>query len=607
MNRLLLFFVGTCLSLASRSQNTLVIQPDILEARITPYLYGAGAEDVNHEIYGGLYDQMIFGESFEEPDTRGDGVSHMWRVGAQTGGARYQRIEGDALNGQAYQVLQHDAEQGEAVLVNQGLNHWGICVQKGKTLVGGLFLRGDAPLVSVALQSGDGSLEYARCRVKLERGEYPHGWQKYIFRLRSQQGDDQARFAICLGGMGRVEVDQVSLFHSARDQYRRRPYRADIAEAFTCQGLTFLRYGGSMVNAPGYLTRSMMGPAHARPPYKGWWYPYSTHGFGIAEFCEFGRLQGYEMSFAINIEDQPEDVIALLHTIQHCKVKYLEIGNEEVLWNGDVQAEYEHYTERFLALYEAIHPVFPDLQFVIAAWCRADSPNVEKLFRTLDGKAAYWDFHPWTNDFASALQVEPELRRMQRMFYSWNPSTTMRCAIFEENGDTHNLRRALCHVIVQNAVRRMGDFVLTTCPANALEPYLQNDNGWNQGQIFFTPSQVWGMPPYYAQQMASEHHQPFLVRSKMTQKNPQLDVTVTRDRKGSSLMVHVVNMSDRVESLSLSADGYHAVAQTILQGDLNDENLPDSPCRVVPQTQKLQDKASVVLPACSYSIIEMAR
>lgn len=24
-------------------------------------------EDVNHEIYGGLYDQKIFGESFEEP------------------------------------------------------------------------------------------------------------------------------------------------------------------------------------------------------------------------------------------------------------------------------------------------------------------------------------------------------------------------------------------------------------------------------------------------------------------------------------------------------------------------------------------------------------
>ena len=35
--------------------------------RVTPWMYGSCIEDVNHEIYGGLYDQKIFGESFEEP------------------------------------------------------------------------------------------------------------------------------------------------------------------------------------------------------------------------------------------------------------------------------------------------------------------------------------------------------------------------------------------------------------------------------------------------------------------------------------------------------------------------------------------------------------
>ncbi len=35
--------------------------------RISPLLNGACIEDVNHEIYGGLYSQMIFGESFQEP------------------------------------------------------------------------------------------------------------------------------------------------------------------------------------------------------------------------------------------------------------------------------------------------------------------------------------------------------------------------------------------------------------------------------------------------------------------------------------------------------------------------------------------------------------
>lgn len=36
---------------------------------IGPYLTGACIEDVNHEIYGGIYSQMVFGESFQEPST----------------------------------------------------------------------------------------------------------------------------------------------------------------------------------------------------------------------------------------------------------------------------------------------------------------------------------------------------------------------------------------------------------------------------------------------------------------------------------------------------------------------------------------------------------
>src|SRR5579871_5881860 len=35
--------------------------------KVSRHLTGACIEDVNHEIYGGLYSQMIFGESFQEP------------------------------------------------------------------------------------------------------------------------------------------------------------------------------------------------------------------------------------------------------------------------------------------------------------------------------------------------------------------------------------------------------------------------------------------------------------------------------------------------------------------------------------------------------------
>ena len=46
---------------------TITIHADQVLHTNSPYLTGACIEDVNHEIYGGLYSQMIFGESFQEP------------------------------------------------------------------------------------------------------------------------------------------------------------------------------------------------------------------------------------------------------------------------------------------------------------------------------------------------------------------------------------------------------------------------------------------------------------------------------------------------------------------------------------------------------------
>src|SRR5512133_1707977 len=42
------------------------VQVEAVAGKLSPYLVGACIEDVNHEIYGGLYSQLLFGESFEE-------------------------------------------------------------------------------------------------------------------------------------------------------------------------------------------------------------------------------------------------------------------------------------------------------------------------------------------------------------------------------------------------------------------------------------------------------------------------------------------------------------------------------------------------------------
>src|SRR5882762_518141 len=46
---------------------TITVNADQVLHTNSPYLTGACIEDVNHEIYGGIDSQMIFGESFAEP------------------------------------------------------------------------------------------------------------------------------------------------------------------------------------------------------------------------------------------------------------------------------------------------------------------------------------------------------------------------------------------------------------------------------------------------------------------------------------------------------------------------------------------------------------
>lgn len=779
----------------SAEVNCLVVNPEDVQAHITPYLYGAGMEDVNHEVYGGFYDQMLFGESFEEgPRAQGirdmQAYDHPWNVqgeevyiaGCQTaklvytplvlekgsaevdvrydglpgsgnaaglclsvsecgdgadhfrgyevslhGSGRYlilgkhdqdfrsighypmsyeatewnrlrvdidgahlivslngtrvfewedkedplpsgqvalrtyevdasyrrfilsqgtqsisvgftpvenEEVSGmwegysddssnahftllhgrEAKHGAQAQQMENRSESGIVGLSNMGLNRWGISLRKGHELTGSVWVRGKASHLYAVLTSQDGAKRYA-----IEELPSPgKKWKRVSFRLNPSEDDSCACFRFEMLGRGSVAFDAAELMHTSEDQYKGLPLRADIGEMFHAEGLTFLRYGGSMVNSPEYRYAHMRGERHLRPPYKGFWYRYSSNGFGIREFVDFADVEGYERSFAVNIEDDPEDCAQMIRDLRG-RVRYVEIGNEEVLVAQRASEQYDHYVERFLLLSEAMRKEDPQLQFVCAAWWRPESEDVKRTFLALDGKAAFWDYHPGVDDYESARKVEGDLRLMKQRFLEWNPHTTMRCAVFEENGNSHRVRRMLCHAIVQNAVRRMGDFVLCTCPANALEPFGQNDNGWNQGQIFFTPSQAWGMPPYYGQQLASQNHEPLLVSGSLLNENPSLDITVTRSEDARTIVLHIVNTDRAAHNLALQIQGWQGVdraSMSILRGEEDERNTPEQPCRIVPHCEAIHLQPhfvrsipwyTLLIPSSSYLVLRLDR
>ena len=59
--------------------------------------------------------------------------------------------------------------------------------------------------------------------------------------------------------------------------------------------------------------------------------------------------------------------------------------------------------------------------------------------------------------------------------------STIKGAIFEENGNQHGMSRALAQARNANRAACMGDFLRIDVPASALQLFTRNDNGWDQG------------------------------------------------------------------------------------------------------------------------------
>lgn len=533
--------------------------------------------------------------------------------------AKYSIIQNDAANSLKSQQIEYLSGKGQAGIVNRGLNKWGIAIKAGHKMVGSIYLKGNySGTVTLSLQNRNGTVTEATKSIPNITKE----WKKYVFELIPRVNDNNARVAIYMNCPGKIDIDQI-MISDIDNSFNKLPVRNDIGKAMVKEGLTFLRYGGSMVNAPDYKFKNMIGERSQRKQYKGFWYPYSTNGFGIEEFLQFCEAAGFVPAFAVNVNETSQDMADMIEYlkgpstsmwgakrvaaghVKPYKVNYIEIGNEEVIGTNDPGA-YQKYVEDFKRIRKAILSKDSTIKFICSAWWRPDTPgNMKMVFKALDGEAAYWDYHPLAENLNAGKAVASDLKTMQNYFKEWNPKSTMKCTIFEENGTTHNLQRALAHATLQNAARRAGNFVLATCAANALEPYLQNDNGWNQGQVFFTPSQVWGMPPYYAQQMAAHYHMPLRIKSIAPL---SLDIVAATDSSRSKIVIYAVNTTCSNISSNISFKGVNKMrsAKTItLQGLLTDENTPENPQKIAFKERpiNLKDVITYTFAPYSYTIL----
>ena len=653
------------------------VEPQQIIHKISPYLTGACIEDVNHEIYGGLYSQMIFGEAFEEepmeiiPERNPAfaGLSgtvsclaereyladrseiRSWqpfRKGSAQG--RLKATQMRSRRGCRSQQIEFLEGRGEVGIENRGLNRWGMNFVPDRVYEGLLVVAGSLPgkgpdevlPVYVALESADGATVYAEATLSLPADQQ---WHTLPFTLIPSSADTAGRFAITLRCPGSVWVDYALLQPGDWGRFRSSAARRDIGEALAAQGLTVLRLGGYMTNtdwaseqqAPGsgYRWKKMIGPRQDRPPYRGTFYRFASNGFGIVDFLRFCQAAGILAVPVLNPHETPADLQDFLEYVNGSAdtpwgarravdgfpepfgVRFVEIGNEESI-NGLVNLG---YVSRIRETLEAMREKDPSVTPILGAglWADRGSRMQEKINRkaiaatveAVHGFIVLWDVHVNADALDDAPFAERDLTYVRGLIDEIDPQNHIGLCVLEENGFRHDIQRALGHAHNILTFERLG-LVSLDCAANCLQPWQQHDNYWDQGQVFFTPSQVWGMPPFYAQQMLARAYQPCLVQATVDGDEQKPIVVATRSADGKTLVVKVLNLAPAELSASITlpagelADGQATV--TCLHGSLTERNSPEEPEKIVPvETVVPWDGQSFehTFPGYSFTVIQL--
>lgn len=574
---------------------------------------------------------------FEETDAPTN-VSSMWRPvvrGAAHGD--FSIVTEHPYIGTQSQQINFKSGDGEIGVSNQGLNHWGMNFIQGKPYEGYVWVRADKPVTLFAsLESHDGSRRFAEQALNVTAGD----WQRLNLTLTPSDSDSNGQIVLSLKQPGTLFIGHVFLEPGEWGRFKGLPVRRDVAEGMISQGITVLRYGGSMVNSPAYRWKKMIGPRDRRPPYAGTWYPYSSNGWGIIDFMSFCEAAGFEYVPAFNIDETPQDMADFIDYVkappdsewgrkraadghpQPFTIHLMELGNEERVD--------EKYAQKFEGLASAIWAKDPNMILVVGdfAYGRpikdpfnftgaasrittlAGQQHILRFAKAHNGQV-WFDIHVDTerpvavnNSLVGMLSFADAIDKLA-------DGAKNKVVVFELNANNHAQRRALANAMAITDIERDGRMPIVTS-ANGLQPDGQNDNGWDQGLLFLNPFQVWLQPPGYVTQILSSHFEPRVVQCDVSEAGKSLDALATLSADGKTLVLQVTNPGDQQISTTIKLLGFvsknRQMKITELSGQLAAVDTAQNPHAITPhETEKAWSgqSASYSFQAHSFTIIEI--
>jgi alpha-L-arabinofuranosidase len=488
----------------------LSVQVDQPGVSISSNLFGIFFEEINSAGDGGIYAELIRNRSFE------DSTNPVYWTQLTTGTASGQMVLDTSLPLSAtnLQSLRLTMSSGIGTVGAANSGYWGIALNSGAIYLLGFYARaasGFGGVVTASLTGTNGTL-YSQVSI----GGLTTNWQHFSRALSPNTTEPAARLVLSLAQTGTVWLDFVSLFPMQTFNNRTNGLRPDLAYMLVNLGPSFVRFpGGSWVDgsslANAYHWEPTVGDPANRVPRNNLWGYMVDNGLGYHEYLQMCEDIGAQPLFVINCgmdvnqNAVPTNQLAswvqeALDAVQYANgntntfwgvqrasnghpapfnLQYMEIGNE----NGG-----SAYNANYSMFYDALKAAYPNLHLIADSWGGIPTSRPVELM----DEHYYSDPNFFINN---ATKYDSYSRSGPKVYVGEYAVTT--------GSGNGNLMGALGEAAFMTGLERNSDIVAMASYA-PLFANLNNKN-WNPDLIYFTGTQVYGTPSYYAQQMFSHN------------------------------------------------------------------------------------------------------
>ncbi|KAM3065019.1 hypothetical protein ACMFMG_001228 [Clarireedia jacksonii] len=362
----------------------------------SPLAYGLMFEDINHSGDGGIYAELIQNRAFQGNREFPSTLDPWTAVGGAALTLQNTSLPLSSALPTSVNVRSSSNSTGKKIgLSNPGW--WGIDVKPQKYTGSFWALGSYKGKFTAKLVSTTGTV-YASTDIRSQANN--RTWVEYKFTLEPKTAAPNVNnsFVIEFDSGNSINFNLISLFPPTYNN-RANGMRPDLMKAMKDLNPSFLRIpGGNNIEGDTYHYRwawnETIGPLKDRPGRPGTWGYTNTDGLGLIEYMNWCTdletepilavwaglyLNGYltppdvvsEEDLAPYVEDVMNELEFLMGDTstkygalraslgypQPWKIKYVEVGNEDNLGEGEVS----YIAYRWPMFYNAIHAAYPDI------------------------------------------------------------------------------------------------------------------------------------------------------------------------------------------------------------------------------------------------------